>query len=156
MEILGDLTLAGHRFPIHIATFRHITDDGQGQKGWEFNICTQPPAIEPSDEGEQFMFANGIRFYSEGDPIPLPNKQDLTGTELFLEESFDPESGEVYFTVYLGEHQDVSHVRLRFLERRAKQYRLSVTALAHDIFEQPAKLAFECWITQLPPGRYGK
>src|SRR5262245_39010951 len=155
MEALGELTLAGHRFPIHRATFRRITDNGQGQPGWEFEIDTQPPVEEPADDTERFLFANGVRFYAEGDPIPLPDADDLTGTEVFIEEPFDPDSGEVYFTLYVGEHQDVSHVRLRFLERRGSDYRIRVSALAHDVFEQPTELAFECWITRQPSGRYG-
>jgi len=128
MEELGELTLAGHRFPIHHATFRRITDDGQGRPGWEFDVCTRPPVREPAEVSERFLFADGVRFYAEGDPIPLPDADDLTGTEVFVEEPFDPESGEVYFTLYVGEHQDVSHVRLRFLERRGSDYRIRVGA----------------------------
>ena len=48
METLGEMTLAGHRLPIHHATFRRITDDGQGHPGWEFNVCTQPPVEGPA------------------------------------------------------------------------------------------------------------
>ncbi len=155
MEVLGELTLAGHRLLIHHATFRRITDDGQGHPGWEFTVCTEPPVEEPADESERFLFANGVRFYAEGAPIPLPDADDLTGTEVFIEEPFDPESGEVYFTLYVGEHQDVSHVRLRFLERRGSDYRIRVSALAHNVFEEPAELAFETWIMRQPDGRYG-
>jgi hypothetical protein len=155
MESLGTLTLAGHQFPIHYATFRRITNDGQGQPGWEFNVCTQPPIEEPADESERFLFADGVRFYAEGDPIPLPEVEDFTSVEVFIEEPFDPESGEVYFTLYVGEHEDVSHVRLRFVERRGSQYRIQVSALAHNLFEEPAELTFETWITQQPAGRYG-
>jgi hypothetical protein len=155
METLGELQLAGHRFPIHYATFRRITDDGQGHPGWEFEIDTQPPVKEPDDEAERFMFANGVRFYAEGDPIPLPDVDDLTGVEVFIEEPFDSESGEVYFTLFVGEHGDVSHVRLRFLERHGEQYRIQVSALAHDLFEKPIEFAFETWITRQPAGRYG-
>lgn len=155
MDKLGELTLAGYRFHIHHATFRRITDNGQGHAGWEFNVCTQPPVEEPANEVEGFLFANGVRFYAEGDPIPLPDADDLTGTEVFIEEPFDPESGELYFTLYVGEHQDVSHVRLRFLERRGSKYRIRVSALAHNVFEEPAKLEFETWITRQPAGRYG-
>jgi hypothetical protein len=155
MDVRGELTMAGLRFPIHHATFRRITDDGQGHPGWEFNVCTQPPVEEPADESERSLFANGVRFYAEGDPFPLPDADDLTSTELFIEEPFDPESGEVYFTLYVGEHQDVSHVRLQFLERRGAEYRLQVSALAHNVFEQPTELAFECWITRQPSGKYG-
>jgi len=155
MVVLGELTLAGHRFPIRRATFRRITDDGHGQPGWEFNIRTQPPIDEPADEGEQLLFARGVRFYAEGDPIPLPNMDDLTGTDLFIEEPFDPESGEVYFNHYVCEHQHVSRVRLRVLERRGEEYRITVSALAHNLFAKPAELAFETWITQQAAIRYG-
>jgi len=142
----------GHRFPIHHATFRRITDDGQGQPGWEFDICTQPPLVEPADETERFMFCNGVRSYAEGDPIPLPDAEDFTGVEVYIEEPSHPESGEVYFTLYVYEHEDVSHVRLRFLERRESRYRIQVSALAHNLFKEPAELSFETWIEQQPSG----
>jgi hypothetical protein len=154
METLGELTLAGHRFPIHDATFRRVTDNGEGHAGWEFEIDTQPPVEESADDTERFLFANGVRFYAEGDPIPLPDVEDLTGTEVFIAEPCDPDSGEVYFTLYVGEHQDVSRVRLRFVERRGEQYRLRLTALAHNVFEQPAELAIDTWIRRQPPRSY--
>jgi hypothetical protein len=156
MKALGELRLAGHRFPIHHATFRRITSDDPRRTGWEFEIDTGPPVEEPADETEQFMFARGVRFYAEGDPIPLPDAEDLTGVEVFIEEPFDPVSGEVYFTLYVCEHGDVSQVRLRFVERRGEQYRLRVSALAHDIFEQPVELSLETWITRQPPHQYGE
>jgi hypothetical protein len=155
MQALGELALAGHRFPIHHATFRRFTDDGQGSPGWEFNICTRPPVDEPVDETERFLFANGVRFYAEGEPIPLPDADDLTGVEVFIEEPYDPESGEVYFILYVVEHGDVSQVRLQFLERRGPDYRIRISALAHDVFEKPLELSFETWITRQPDGRYG-
>jgi len=69
---------------------------------------------------------------------------------VYIEEPFDPESGEVYFTLYACEHGDVGHVRLRSLERRGTQYRLQVSALAHNVFEAPTKLSIETWITREP------
>jgi hypothetical protein len=155
MDTLGMLTLAGHRFPIHHATFRRITDDGQGRPGWEFDVCTQPPLEEPTDATERFMFARGVRFYAEGDPIPLLDVEDFTGVEVFIKEPFDPDSGEVHFTLYVCEHGDVSDVTLRFLERRGTEYRIQVSALAHNVFEIPTPLQFETWITQLPAHQYG-
>lgn len=143
MKSLGFLTLAGHRFPIHHAIFRRITDDGQGHPGWDFDICTQAPVEEPADESEKDLFANGVRFYAEGDPIPLPDVEDFTGIKLFLKEPFDAESGEVYFTLYVCEHEDVSDVDLRFIERRGSEYRMQVSALAHRLFEKPVKLEIE-------------
>lgn len=156
MKSLGTLTLVGYHFPIYLATFRRITDDGQGHPGWEFNICTQPPREEPEVVGERLLFTNGVRFYSEGDPIPLPDVEDFTGVELFLKEPFDPESGEVYFTLFAVEHEDVSDVTLRFEERRRSEYRISVAALAHHLFKEPVKLEIDTWIKQLPSGKYGE
>lgn len=156
MESLGELRLAGHRFPIHHAMFRRITDDGQGRPGWEFELDSQPPIEDPADDTERFMFANGVRFYAEGDPIPLPDAEDLTGVDLFTEEPFDPASGEVYFTLYVCEHEEVSRVRLQFVERRGEQYRLRVSALAHNLFEEPVELEIDTWITRQPARRYGE
>jgi len=150
MESLGELILGRHRFPIHHATFRRVRGGGQGQPGWDFEIDTRPPIEEPPDDTERLMLATGVRFYAEGDPIPLADAGDLTGVEVYIEEPFDPESGEVYFTLYVGEHGDVSRVRLRSLERRGTQYRLQVSALAHSVFEAPTKLSIETWITREP------
>lgn len=149
------LTLGNYHFPITEAIFRRIADEGNGPPGWEFNICTGPPTEEPEDSTERFLFANGVRFYVEGDPIPLPDKEYLTGEVLVLKEPFDPDSGEVYFTLYVGEHGDVSDLTMRFLEKRGTEYRITVTALAHHVFEEPAKLKMETWIKQLPSKQYG-
>lgn len=150
MESLGELVLGRHRFPIHHATFRRVSGDGQGQPGWDFEVDTRPPIEEPPDDTERFMFARGVRFYAEGGPIPLADAEDLTGVEVYIEEPFDPESGEVYFTLYVCEHGDVSHVRLRFVERRGTQYRLQVSATAHNVFETPTEMSIETWITREP------
>src|SRR5262249_10193962 len=56
---------------------------------------------------------------------------------------------------YVFEHEDVSHVRLRFLERRGSQYRIRASALGYNVLHDPSELVFETWITQQPPGRYG-
>ena len=69
--------------------------------------------------------------------------------KLTIKEPFDSTSGEAYFTLYVVEHDDVSDVTLRFLERRGDQYRLQVSALTHNVFEEPALLQFETWITRL-------
>jgi hypothetical protein len=156
MESLGELKLAAHRFPIHQATFRRIMDNGQGNPGWEFNIRTQPPLPDPGNADKEPLFLHGLRFYAEGDPIPLPDTDDLTGIEVFMEESSDPESGDPYFTLYASEHGDVSHTRLQFIQRRGSQYSLRISALAHNIFDQPIPLEIETWITRLPNGRYGQ
>lgn len=149
------LTLGEIRFPINVANFRRITDDGQGHPGWEFNICTGPPLNPPADPTEAFLYGNGVRFYAEGDPIPLPDTDDLTGVELELAEPSDPNSGEVYFTLYVAEHGDITDLHLRFLERRGFRYLLEIEALAPSIEEEPLTLRIRTWIERLPAGRYG-
>jgi hypothetical protein len=91
-----------------------------------------------------------MRFYAESDPIPLENADDLTGVELKLAEPYDAVSGEVYFTVYLCEHNDVSDLTLRFIERRGQRYRMTVSALVHSVFEKPTRFEIDTWIDRLP------
>jgi hypothetical protein len=149
------LTLGRRRFPVTEATFRRITDDGNGRPGWEFNVRTGPPLRPPRNHTERYMFANGVRLYAEaGDPIPLPDKKDLTGERLVLKEPYDPESGGVYFTLYVCEHDDVSDLTLRFLQRRGNEYRIRVSALAHHVFPEPVKLTIKTWIKRLPAKKY--
>jgi hypothetical protein len=62
MSAKNVLALGQHRFPVSHATFRRITDDGQGQPGWEFNIRTGPPLEEPDESTEAFLFHDGVRF----------------------------------------------------------------------------------------------
>lgn len=155
-ESLGTLVFAGCRFPVTRASFRYVSDgdnDPQGDEevpGWDFDVCTGPPADPPADESLGFLLSHGLRFYSESDPIPLANVADLTGVVLRLAEPFDPVSGEVYFTVYLGEHNDVSDLTLRFVERRGSRYRIQVSALVHSVFEMPTRFEIDTWIERLP------
>jgi hypothetical protein len=150
MKKLGELTLAGHRFPVHESTFRFCGTDEDGKPSWEFEISTGPPLVDPADSTESFLFSKRVRFYAEGDPIPLPDQEDYTGVEVYIEEPCDPDSGEVYFTLYVSEHENVSHVRLKFVERRGSKYRIQVSGLAHNVFEKPIKLTIDTWITRLP------
>src|SRR5689334_15263455 len=121
-EPLGMLTLVGCRFPVTRATFRFVrggNNDPRSEEvpGWDFNVDTGPPINPPADDSLADFFSRGMRFYTEADPIPLADSDDLTGVELYLKEPYDRASGEVYFTVYLGEHNDVSDLTLRFIER---------------------------------------
>jgi hypothetical protein len=152
MEPLGTLLFAGCRLPVTRASFRYVSDGNNDPQsddevpGWDFDVCTGPPTDPPDDESLRFLLSNGIRFYSESDPIPLAKADDLTGVELQLAEPFDPVSGEVYFTVYLGEHNDVSDLTLRFVERLSRAQRPSR--------RDRAGLSFACaevWSDSAPP-----
>ena len=157
MVVLGQLT---RWLVIDSRSTAYVSSDHRrrsGQPGFQgFNICTQPPVEEPAKEGEQLLFTRGVRFYAEGDPIPLPDLDDLTGTRLVHRGAVRPQvRPSACFTLYVCEHQHVTHVRLRFLERRGEQYRITVSALAHNLFAKPAELAFETWIPQQAAIRYG-
>lgn len=147
---LGEMTLGSLRFPVIHASFGFVADDGYGNPGLDFEIRTDAPAHQLPEDVDQSLFECGIRFYSESDPIPLEPLDDLTGVVLDLEPTCDPESGEVYFTLYVSEHGDVSNVSLHFVERERTQYRIRLTALAHNVFAQPTEITADCWIEHLP------
>jgi hypothetical protein len=46
----------------------------------------------------------------------------------------------------VGEHEDVSEVRLRFVERRGNRYRFHLTGLAHHVVEEPLPLEVHAWL----------
>lgn len=143
------LKLGSCVFPINKATFRYIKDNGEGRAGWEFDIETAE-----NKNPRSRLYGTAPRFYAEGDPIPLPNVKDLTGANLHLKDSCDPESGEVYFTLYVYEHGDLTNLRMKFLEKKDKHYRIRVTANVPD-FSRSTRLRIETWIKQLPAKSYG-
>jgi hypothetical protein len=153
---LGTLKFAGCTLPVTRASFGFVADgnnDPRGDEkvpGWDFDVCAGPPIDSAADESVVSLLSDGMRFYAESDPIPLENLDDLTGVELKLAESYDPESGEVYFTVYLGEHNDVSDLTLRFIERKVQRYRMTVSALVHSVFAEPTRFEIDTWIDRLP------
>lgn len=140
------LVLGSHKFPITHATFFRLSQPGDERPRWEFEIRTGPPLGMDVDADEYSLYADGVRLYSEADPIPLPNIDDLTGVELYLKPPFDPKYNDPYFTLYVSEHEDVSEVQLRFVERRGDSYRLLLTGLAHNIEEKPLPLEVNTWI----------
>jgi hypothetical protein len=152
--VKNTLSIDSHVFRVQSATFRYITDDGQGKPGWEFNICTE--GIDTSSENDSWC-QNGVGFYAEGDPIPLPNLPDLVGQEIYLKEPFDDQSGDPYFSIYVGEHGDVDELTMRFLERDRNRYRVAVEARlpAGSLVHEDHHLRIDTWIEQLPPGEYG-
>lgn len=139
MEILKIGEIA---FPIIKSKFRYIKDNGEGSSGWEFDIQTDQANSLPE---EHFLQGHDVRFYSQGDPIPIPLQEDLTGVEIFLEEPFDywklpfrerlrteffarflnkpfeasrRAANRVYFTLYVFEHTELKHLSLKFVERK--------------------------------------
>lgn len=94
-----------------------------------------------------------MRLYTERDELPLPVRDDLTGFTLRLKPPFDPDTGEVYFTIYVREHEDVSDLVLHFVERAEQRYRVHATALCHNVYRaEPLPLVVDTWLTRLPAG----
>lgn len=138
----GILKIGETIFPIKKSEFRYIENDEEGSSGWEFDVETDQSESLTEDDS---LYNCDIRFYSQGDPIPIPLQEDLTGVEVFLEEPFDywklpfterlraeffarflnkpfEASGRatkrVYFTLYVFEHTELKHLSLKFVERK--------------------------------------
>ncbi len=52
----------------------------------------------------------------------------------------------MYFTFNAWEARDVSDVRIRFLERQGSRYRVELSALVYQVFEQPTELRYSGWL----------
>jgi hypothetical protein len=144
------LRLGKHTFPVTHATFFRLSQPGDERPSWEFEIRTGPPLGVDAKSDDFYLYPHGVRLYSEGDPVPLPDTDDLTGVELYLKPPFDPKYNDPYFTLYVHEHGDVSEVRLQFVKRRGVSYRLKLTGLANNIEEKPLPLEVDTWIKWQP------
>jgi hypothetical protein len=52
----------------------------------------------------------------------------------------------VYFTFNPMEAHDVSHVRIQFIERQARQYRVELSAIVYRVFAEPTVVCYSGWI----------
>ena len=145
----GQFQIDDVSFPIKEATFRYILDE----KGWEFTV----KAGTAEDMPDSHLLAHiEPHFSAEGDPIPLEDSEDLTGSKIYLESPFDDESGEPYFTLYVFEHGDLTHLNFHFAERDGDKYRMIVSAKipAGSVLKAEAQLLIDTWINRLPNGSY--
>src|SRR5688572_6342974 len=135
------MTFPGYRMAAHTARmYRFASHDEPERTGWAFFIAASEPFDQPSvEEGDSGSFPNGAALYAEDEPVPLPEVGDFTGLDFFLKEPYHPEHGEVYFTFNAWEARDVSDVRIRFLERQGSRYRVELSAVVHQVFEQPTE-----------------
>jgi hypothetical protein len=62
--------------------------------------------------------------------------------EFVLKRPYHPESGEGYFWLALPAYKQVSKVRIHFLERRGRRYRVELSALVHRVFPRPTQLRY--------------
>jgi hypothetical protein len=148
-ESVNILRIGKYQFPIVEATFGFVTDDGFGNSGWNFRIVTEPDSTLKDDD---ILYGRKVSFRAEVDQIPIPNNEDLLGTETFLEKPYDEETGEIYFTLYVFEHGDLNNLTLKFIERNDAYYRMTVTAKVPKgtVTSQEEDLFIETWIERLP------
>jgi hypothetical protein len=154
-EPLGKLTIAGHTLPIREAYFEFVAQ----KTSWVFQIEADGPPellaemnadVDREWDDMQHLVCDGAEFYADADPIPLENKRDLVGTELVLIPPYDQETGEIYFSLYLGEHNNVSQLTLRFTERIGERYKMTISALVHDVSEELLPFEIDTWIDRRP------
>jgi len=98
------------------------------------------------------MFPDGrIGVYCDAAPLPFAKADDYTGVEVNLPGSYDEDTGEPYFAVYIGESYEVSDVRLRFAERDGSRYRIELSGTVADaVFGQPERFELSAWADEQP------
>jgi hypothetical protein len=144
------MRLGRYEFAVKTATFRYITQSWSGP-GWDFNFSG--PCINDDPEGALFPY--GARLLTEAAPLPLVKAADYTGIEVVLPLSYDEESGEPFFGLNVCEEHEVSDVRLRFVERDGKRYRIEITAtVAKSVLGHPESFELSAWTEELPDHAY--
>jgi hypothetical protein len=148
VDEFGTLSFPGYRMAAHTARmYRFAAHDEPERTGWAFFIAASKPFEQPPvEEGDCGSFPNGAALYAEDEPVPLPEVEDFTGLDFFLKEPYHPEHGEMYFTFDAWEGRDVSDVRIGFLERQGSKYLVELSAVVHQVFEQPTELRYSGWI----------
>jgi hypothetical protein len=144
---IGVLSFPDCRMSVHTSRMCPLTThETPARTGWGFLIAAEPPFDPLPHEDELGDFPRGAALYADDEPIPLSVLDDLTGVEFVLNESYNAESGEVYFTFDASEACDVSNVCIRFLERNGTRYRVEIKAIVHQVYEQPTELQFSGWV----------
>lgn len=135
------MSLGTYQFSVDEATFQHT-----GNGLWNFDFkgrCLD-------SESEVTLFPYGFRLYTEEAPISLQLSEPFQRLELFLPGPFDEASGEPLFGFKCMEEHDVSNLRLQFLEKKADEYLIEITAtVAQTVLGQPAPLRLRAWTKQL-------
>lgn len=139
-------------FPVERAVFRYCPQSGhQPYNGWDFNIeCGENPDLTARHN----LYGRTPRLYAERDPIPLANKDDLTGTTLILPDAWNSEYNEPYFTLYVFEHGDLFNTKLQFIEKQGNAYRIHLSARipAGSVYGSETRLDLQTWMERLPDG----
>ena len=126
---MGTLSYEGYRFLAHTAQMWRVSQDDKTRQGWGFRIRTESPTLEAEDE-----------------PIPLPDRDDLTGVDFRLDPSYDLDTGGVYFSFTATAWHEVSQLRIRFVEKNEGRYRVELSATVHHVSEASSEVRYEGWI----------
>jgi hypothetical protein len=153
MKSLGTFTFRDFRFevfraemwPFKVEDEVLLEGHEESRTGWGFDIAAGPPFEKPKgSKGE--IFCDGICLDAEDEPVPLPRVKDLSGVDFSLRRPYNPQSEEDYFTFSCPAYKQVSRIRIRFLERKGRRYRIRLSVLVHHVFARPTELTYEGWI----------
>lgn len=134
------MTLDSYQFSVDEGSFRYITDSISGA-GWDFNFSG-----ECLNDTEDELFPFGFRLLCEAAPLPFEKSSDYTGKEIYLEKSYDEESGEPYFGINVWEEHELSKLTLKILKKDGKKYLIEITAMAAEtILGEPSKVHLLGW-----------
>lgn len=149
MEI-NRLCFGKYSFAIQSANFRHVTQSHSGP-GWDFKLNGRCVNDEPGHE----LFPLGISLYTEASPLPLAKSHDYTGIEVDLPGSYEEDSGEPCFGLFVGESYEVSDVHLRFAERDGQRYLLTISGIIPEaVLGQSEPFKCTAWVEELPDHAY--
>lgn len=151
MVAANRMLLGRFDFVIDFGSFRRITESWAGP-GWDFNFS----GACVNDDPEEPTFPDGrIGLYCEGAPLPLAKAADYTGVEFDLPGSYDEDSGDPYFAVFVGESYEVSDVRLRFAERDGARYRIELSGtVSASVLGHAERFELSAWANELPDHSY--
>ncbi len=139
-------------FEIDFASFRRITQCWSGP-GWDFNFAGACVNVAPNNE----TFPDGrIGLYCEAAPLPMEKAADYSGIDMFLPGTYDEDSGEPYFKVWVcDEGYDVSDVTLRFTERAGSRYRIELLGkVPSSVLGQEERFELSAWADEEPDHAY--
>lgn len=138
------MRLGEFEFVIDFGAFRRITECWSGP-GWDITFSGK------CVNGDFFGVDGRVGLYCEAAPLPFAKAADYTGVELYLPGYYDPESGEPFFALDVGESYEVSDVHLRFEERNGSRYRIEVSGtVSESVFGHSVHFTLSAWADEQP------
>jgi hypothetical protein len=141
---LDVMTVPGYKFAANTARMYPLAN--YGRTGWGFCILTDDAFEEPpEDDAAWGEYPYGLQLTTEQEPIPLPEQGDLTGVEFTLNDPTHPDGGDYFLFTPIDSHP-VSGVRIRFLEREGKRYRVEFSGAWHPELGEPIEFRYDGWV----------